>query len=84
MTPIKNKKDNGSKSASLSSGKFAHAMRREIYEQPAAIAKTIEKHLENDILFPGELEPIAGALLLDDHDTILRLFARTRARQTNH
>src|SRR5436305_12328800 len=41
----------------------SHAMQREIYEQPAAIAKTVEKHLENDIIFPGELEPIAGALL---------------------
>ena len=31
-------------------------MRREIYEQPAAIAKTIEKHLKDDIIFPGELD----------------------------
>jgi len=38
-------------------------MRREIYEQPTAIAKTIQKHLKNDIIFPGELEPIEGALL---------------------
>ena len=30
-------------------------MRREIYEQPAAIAKTVEKHLKDDIIFPGEL-----------------------------
>jgi glucosamine--fructose-6-phosphate aminotransferase (isomerizing) len=44
-------------------GKFAHAMRREIYEQPTAIAQTIEKHLKDDIIFPGELEAIAGALL---------------------
>jgi glutamine---fructose-6-phosphate transaminase (isomerizing) len=43
--------------------KFAHAMRREIYEQPTAIAKTIEKHLKDDIIFPGELTPIEGALL---------------------
>jgi glutamine---fructose-6-phosphate transaminase (isomerizing) len=67
MTPPKNKKDNGNRprfqSVKNPSGKFAHAMRREIYEQPTAIAKTIEKHLENDIIFPGELEPIAGALL---------------------
>jgi glucosamine--fructose-6-phosphate aminotransferase (isomerizing) len=47
----------------LSSEKFAHAMRREIYEQPDAIARTIEKHLKNDIIFPGELQPIEGALL---------------------
>ena len=38
-------------------------MRREIYEQPVAIAKTVEKHLKNDIIFPGELEPIESALL---------------------
>ncbi len=43
--------------------KFSHAMRREIYEQPAAIAKTINKHLKNDIIFPGELQAIDGALL---------------------
>jgi glucosamine--fructose-6-phosphate aminotransferase (isomerizing) len=42
---------------------FAHAMRREIYEQPAAVARTIEKHLKNDIIFPGELHPIESALL---------------------
>ena len=41
----------------------SHAMRREIYEQPTAIAKTIEKHLKNDIIFPGELDPIETALL---------------------
>ena len=39
-------------------------MRREIYEQPTAIAKTIEKHLKDDIIFPGELEPIAARCLL--------------------
>ena len=42
---------------------FSHAMRREIYEQPAAISRTVERHLQRDILFPGELEPIEGALL---------------------
>jgi glucosamine--fructose-6-phosphate aminotransferase (isomerizing) len=41
----------------------SHAMRREIYEQPAAIAKTVEKHLKNDMLFPGELHAIESALL---------------------
>lgn len=46
-----------------SSDNFAHAMRREIYEQPDAIARTIEKHLKDDIIFPGELHPIEGALL---------------------
>src|ERR1700723_2561120 len=42
---------------------FTHAMRREIYEQPQAIAKTIEQHLKDDIIFPGELDPIESALL---------------------
>ena len=42
---------------------FSHAMRREIYEQPTAIAKTVEKHLKNDIIFPGELHAVEGALL---------------------
>ena len=42
---------------------FTHAMRREIYEQPQAISKTIEQHLKDDILFPGELHAIESALL---------------------
>ncbi len=42
---------------------FSHAMRREIYEQPVAIAKTIEQHLDNDIIFPGELHAIESSLL---------------------
>ena len=46
-----------------SSDSFAHAMRREIYEQPDAIARTIEKHLKDNIIFPGELHPIENALL---------------------
>ena len=46
-----------------SPGNFAHAMRREIYEQPDAISRTIEKHLKDDIIFPGELQAIEGALL---------------------
>jgi glutamine---fructose-6-phosphate transaminase (isomerizing) len=46
-----------------STGGFSHAMRREIYEQPHAIAKTIDLHLKDDILFPGELDSIESALL---------------------
>lgn len=42
---------------------FPDAMRREIYEQPRAIAKTIEQHLKDDILFPSELDAIESALL---------------------
>jgi glutamine---fructose-6-phosphate transaminase (isomerizing) len=42
---------------------FTHAMRSEIYEQPSAIAKTIDRHLKNDILFPGELHAIESSLL---------------------
>ena len=38
-------------------------MRREIYEQPAVIAKTVEKHLKDDMIFPNELRPIESALL---------------------
>jgi glutamine---fructose-6-phosphate transaminase (isomerizing) len=42
---------------------FAHAMRREIYEQPNAIAKTVDQHLQNDIIFPGELHAVESSLL---------------------
>jgi glucosamine--fructose-6-phosphate aminotransferase (isomerizing) len=59
MTPTKKKK-------TASNNKFEHAMRREIYEQPIAIAKTIGKHLKDDIIFPGELTPVEGALLTFD------------------
>src|SRR3979411_1072416 len=41
----------------------AHAMRREIYAQPQAITTTVDKHLRNDIIFPGELQAIESALL---------------------
>src|SRR6201999_3256848 len=41
----------------------SHAMWREVYEQPVAIEKTIAKHLKDDIIFPGELNPIEAALL---------------------
>src|SRR5271170_1826960 len=50
------------KSSAATDG-FTHAMRREIYEQPRAIAKTIDQHLKDDILFPGELHAIESALL---------------------
>jgi glucosamine--fructose-6-phosphate aminotransferase (isomerizing) len=43
--------------------RFPHAMLREIYQQPQAIAKTIDLHLKDDILFPGELHAIESALL---------------------
>ena len=38
-------------------------MLREIYEQPAAIARTIAKHLKDDMIFPGELDAIESSLL---------------------
>jgi len=38
-------------------------MRREIYEQPSAIAKTVENHLKDDMIFPGELRAIESGLL---------------------
>jgi glucosamine--fructose-6-phosphate aminotransferase (isomerizing) len=56
MTPAKQKKN-------ATNQKHSHAMRREIYEQPAAIAKTVEQHLKDDIIFPGELHAIESALL---------------------
>jgi glutamine---fructose-6-phosphate transaminase (isomerizing) len=46
-----------------SHGDHSHIMRREVYEQPQAIARTVEKHLKNDIIFPGELDAIESALL---------------------
>jgi glutamine---fructose-6-phosphate transaminase (isomerizing) len=48
---------------STSASQHPHIMHREIYEQPQAIAKTIEKHLKDDIIFPGELQAIESALL---------------------
>jgi len=54
--------NNANSSAAPTDG-FSHAMRREIYQQPQAIAKTIEQHLKDDILFPGELHAIESALL---------------------
>ena len=56
MTPAKKSKNANQK-------QYSHAMLREIYEQPAAIAKTVAKHLQDDIIFPGELKAIEGALL---------------------
>jgi glucosamine--fructose-6-phosphate aminotransferase (isomerizing) len=55
MTPANNKMN-------VSNQQHSHAMRREIYEQPQAIAKTVEKHLQDDILFPGQFQRIEGAL----------------------
>jgi len=55
MTPNKKK--------SPTNHKPAHAMLREIYEQPQAIAKTVAKHLKDDVIFPGELQAIEPALL---------------------
>jgi glucosamine--fructose-6-phosphate aminotransferase (isomerizing) len=43
--------------------RFSHAMHREIYEQPQAIAKTIDQHVKEDILFPDALHAIESALL---------------------
>src|SRR6202790_902312 len=60
MTPAKMKENEKNKT---SDPKYSHAMRREIYEQPTAIAKTVEKHLKDDIIFPGELHAIESALL---------------------
>ena len=56
MTPTDNK-------TSTSQKQHSHTMRREIYEQPQAIAKTIDKHLKDDTIFPGALQAIETALL---------------------
>jgi glutamine---fructose-6-phosphate transaminase (isomerizing) len=50
-------------SSNAATDRFPHAMLREIYQQPQAIAKTIDLHLKDDILFPGELNAIESALL---------------------
>ena len=52
-----------SASSNTVTDRFSHAMHREIYEQPQAIAKTVDRHLQNDILFPGALQSIESALL---------------------
>jgi glucosamine--fructose-6-phosphate aminotransferase (isomerizing) len=41
----------------------SHAMLREIYEQPQAIAKTVAKHLKDDVIFPGTLHGVESSLL---------------------
>jgi glutamine---fructose-6-phosphate transaminase (isomerizing) len=56
MPPIKQKKNGNNQ-------QHSHAMRREIYEQPSAIAKTIDKHVKDDMIFPGELQAIETSLL---------------------
>jgi len=56
MTPAKPKKP-------TTDHQFSHAMQREIYEQPAAIAQTIQKHLKDDMIFPGELQAVESSLL---------------------
>lgn len=42
--------------------KFAHAMLREIYEQPRAIRETIRRNVEGDTIFPQAFQKIEGAL----------------------
>jgi glucosamine--fructose-6-phosphate aminotransferase (isomerizing) len=42
--------------------KFAHAMLREIYEQPEAIRETIRRNVEGDTIFPQAFQKIEGAL----------------------
>jgi glucosamine--fructose-6-phosphate aminotransferase (isomerizing) len=42
---------------------FAHAMLREIYEQPHAIRETIRCNVEGDSIFPGTVQPLESALL---------------------
>ena len=42
---------------------FPHYMIREIYEQPQAIRRTIERHVAGDLIFPDQLASIENALL---------------------
>jgi glucosamine--fructose-6-phosphate aminotransferase (isomerizing) len=42
--------------------RFPHAMLQEIYEQPIAIRETIERNVDREIIFPGFLGDIEGAL----------------------
>jgi len=42
---------------------FAHAMLREIYEQPRAVLETIRRNVEGDVIFPAALRPLENALL---------------------
>jgi glutamine---fructose-6-phosphate transaminase (isomerizing) len=52
------------KKAKTASGQqHSSIMRREVYEQPQAIARTIAQHLRDDLIFPGELDAIESALL---------------------
>ena len=46
-----------------SHGGFAHAMLREIYEQPQAIRETVLRNIEGDTIFPSALKPLESALL---------------------
>src|SRR5271170_3323771 len=41
---------------------FAHAMLREIYEQPHAIRETIRCNVEGDTIFSGAVQPLESAL----------------------
>jgi glutamine---fructose-6-phosphate transaminase (isomerizing) len=43
-------------------GLFAHAMVREIYEQPHAIRETVRENVQGDVIFPAALQPIENAL----------------------
>ncbi|MGA3210249.1 MAG: SIS domain-containing protein [Terriglobales bacterium] len=38
-------------------------MLREIYAQPQAILQTVQQHLQEDQIFPGELQNVEGALM---------------------
>jgi glutamine---fructose-6-phosphate transaminase (isomerizing) len=42
---------------------FAHAMLREIYEQPRAVGETIRRNVEGDVIFPGVVQRLENALL---------------------
>lgn len=43
--------------------RFRHHMLREIYEQPEAIAESLRRHVNEDCIFPAELELLEKVLL---------------------
>jgi glucosamine--fructose-6-phosphate aminotransferase (isomerizing) len=49
--------------AQASLGTFRHFMHKEIYDQPAAILQTIQRHVSGDLIFPSELSKIETAFL---------------------
>ena len=52
-----------SKKTKVAEREFPHAMLREIYEQPRVIGETVRNNVAGDVIFPGALDRLEGALL---------------------